>query len=107
MDYEGKTIVISAEEGKDFLIVSYDECPFVTIDLAVAFMQLTQLAYGGGRQQMVFEMEKTVEGQFIQQTIRHSARRAVAGRFTAIMLDQIPNTNEEHRANVDRQGPKE
>ena len=23
------------------------------------------------------------------------------------MLDQIPNTDEEHRANVDRQGPKE
>src|SRR5437867_7696660 len=85
----------------------YDECPLVAIDLAIAFMQLTQLGYRGGRQQMMFEMKKTVERQFVQQTIGHGARGAIPCRFAAVMLDQVANTDEEHRANVDRQGPKE
>src|SRR5262249_6217845 len=70
-------------------------------------MELTQLSYGGGRQQMVFEMQKTIERQSVQQTIGHGARGAIPCRFTAIMFDQVPNTNEEHCPNVDRQGPKE
>src|SRR6266581_1172257 len=107
VDDGGKTIVISSGENKDFLTVSYDECPLVAIDLAIAFMQLTQLGYRGGRQQMMFEMQKTVERQCVQQTIGHGARGAIPCRFAAVMLDQVANTDEEHRTNVDRQGPKE
>ena len=39
VDDGGKTIVISSGENKDFLTVSYDECPLVAIDLAIAFMK--------------------------------------------------------------------
>ena len=66
VDDGGKTIVISSGENKDFLTVSYDECPLGAVDLAIAFMQLAQLGYGGGRQQMMFKMKKTVERQFVQ-----------------------------------------
>src|SRR5712691_5429168 len=107
VDNGGKTIVISSGENKDFLTVSYDEFPLVAIDLAIAFMQLTQLGYRGGRQQMMFEMKETVERQFVQQTVGDGPRSAIPCRFAAVMLDQIANTDEEHRANVDRQGPKE
>lgn len=107
VDCEGKTIIPSSGEDKDFLTVSYDESPLVAIDLAITFMQLTQLDDGGGRQQVMFEMKKTVEGQCVQQTIRHGARGTIPCRFAAIMLDQVPNTDDEHRPNVDWQGPKE
>ena len=77
VDYGGETIITSSGEDKDFLTVSDDECPLGAIDLAITFMQLTQLGYGGGRQQVMFEMKKTVEGQFVQETIRHGARSAI------------------------------
>ena len=59
MDDEGKTIITSSGEDKDFLLISHDEGLLVAIDLAIAFMQLTQLGYGGGRQHMMFEMKKS------------------------------------------------
>ena len=77
VDDEGKTIVISSGKGKGFLTVLYDKGPLFAVDVAIAFMQLTQLGYGGGRQQMMFEVKKTVERQFVQQTIRHGARRPI------------------------------
>lgn len=57
----GQTIVIPSVEDKRLPTVSYDERPLVAINLTVALMQLAQLRYGGGRQQMMFEMKKTVE----------------------------------------------
>jgi hypothetical protein len=49
MNVEYKHIIIRnyAEEDKDFPTGSDDERPLFTVDVTIAFMQLTQLRYGG------------------------------------------------------------
>ena len=65
-DDKGNTIITSAWEDKDFPAISDDECLFFVIDIAIALMQLAQLGYRGGRHQMVFKMEKTIECQLVE-----------------------------------------
>ena len=107
MDYGGKTILTSAEEDKHFPTGSDNERPLLTVDVTIAFMQLTQLSYGGSRHQMMFKMKETIERQLVEQTIRQRTRGAIACRFAAIMLNQVPNTDQKHRSNIDREGPEE
>jgi len=107
VDYGGKTIITSPEEDKDFPTGSDNERPLFTVDVTIAFMQLTQLSYGGSRHQMMFQMKETIERQLVEQTIRQRTRGAIACRFAAIMLNQIANTNQKHRPNIDREGPEE
>jgi hypothetical protein len=59
--YGGKTIIASAGEGKDFPTVSDNERPLFTVDVTIAFMQLTHLSYRGSRHQMMFKMQETIE----------------------------------------------
>ena len=107
VDYGGKTILISAEEDKDFPTGSDNERPLFTVDVTIAFMQLTQLSYGGSRHQMMLKMKETIKCQLIKQTIRHCTRSAVPCRFAAIMLNQVPNANQKHCPNIDREDPEE
>ena len=66
VDDGGKTILTSAEEDKDFPTGSDNERPLFTVDVTIAFMQLTQLSYRGSRHQMMFKMKKTIKRQFIE-----------------------------------------
>ena len=77
VSYGDKAVITSAEEDKDFPTGSDDERPLFTVNITIAFMQLTQLSYGGSRHQMVFKMEETVERQLIEQTIRQRTRGAI------------------------------
>ena len=81
--YGGKTILTSAAEDKDFPTGSDNERPLFTVDVTIAFMELTQLSYGGSRHQMMFEMKETVERQLVEQTMRQRARGAIPRRFAA------------------------
>ena len=54
VDYGGKTIVTSSEDDKDVPTDSDNERPLFTVDVTIAFMQLTHLSYGGSRHQMMF-----------------------------------------------------
>ena len=107
VDYGGKTILTSAEEDKHFPTGSDNERPLLTVDVTIAFMQLTQLSYGGSRHQMMLKMKKTIERKLVEQTIRQRTRGAIACRFTAVMLNQVPNTDQKHRPNIDRESPEE
>ena len=107
VDYGGKTILTSAEEDKDFPTGSDNERPLFTVDVTIAFMQLTHLSYGGSRHQMMFKMKETIERQLVEQTIRQRTRGAITCRFAAIMLNQVPNADQKHRSNIDREGPEE
>ena len=106
VDYEGKTILTSAEEDKAFPTGSDNERPLFTVDVTIAFMQLTHLRYGGSRHQMMFKMKETIERQLVEETIRQRTRGAIPCRFAAIMLNQVPNTNQKHRPNIDRESPR-
>ena len=49
VEYKQKIIRNYAKEDKDFPTGSDNERPLVTVDVTIAFMQLTQLRYGGSR----------------------------------------------------------
>ena len=66
VDYGGKTILTSAEEDKAFPTGSDNERPLFTVDVTIAFMQLTHLSYGGSRHQMMFKMKETIERQLVE-----------------------------------------
>jgi hypothetical protein len=66
VDYGGKTILTSAAEDKGFPTGSDNERPLFAVDVTIAFMQLTQLSYGGGRHQMMFKMKETIERQLVE-----------------------------------------
>ena len=66
VDYGGKTIITSAEEDKAFPTGSDNERPLFTVDVTIAFMQLTHLSYGGSRHQMMFKMKETIERQLVE-----------------------------------------
>ena len=106
VDYGGKTILTSTEEDKNFPTGSDNERPLFTIDVTIAFMQLAHLSYGGSRHQMMFKMKETIERQLVEQTIRQRTRGAIACRFAAIMLNQVPNTNQKYRPKIHRDGPE-
>ncbi len=55
-DYGGKTIIACASEDKYFPTVSDNERPLFTVDVTIAFMELTYLSYRGSRHQMMFKM---------------------------------------------------
>jgi hypothetical protein len=107
VEYKDKIIRNSAKEDKNFPTGSDNERPLFTVDVTIAFMQLTHLRYGGSRHQMMFKMKETIERQLVEQTIRQRTRGAIACRFTTIMLNQVPNTNQKYRPNIDREGPEE
>jgi hypothetical protein len=66
VDYGGKTIITSAKEDKAFPTGSDNERPLFTVDVTIAFMQLTHLSYRGSRHQMMFKMKKTIERQLVE-----------------------------------------
>jgi hypothetical protein len=80
---------------------------FFTVEVTIPQVYLPQPGDRGRGTEMVFEMQETIERELVQERVGERTRGAISRGLTAIVFNEVADTNQKDSANIYREHPVE